>query len=329
MTINNYSQDNGGVERYFFKDDFSQNTIGQYILRGTPTIMGGEFIIDTSGEGAYHYISSTNSSGSWEMTAKYTTPYSSGRQYITLQNGVNDNWAINVERMNSANLCDLHLITLSGGAIINVDGGATIADDTWFTVRAEFDGTYWKMFYNGVQKGSTTAGSKPDSSGIGVSTYTVGSAKVKSISYSPSISYSDYATADKTERYQTVSGTAIAFDTNHYNLVANTNSKYRLNSYQFGAGSQIYKIVLPASANDGDYAYVMFDGTADMTKGYGYGVIRTSGWWSAATVLDGSVTNMNAPVVGVADGDTVYIKIENDPSRGVWYGDISETGVWT
>lgn len=73
---------------------------------------------------------------------------------------------------------------------------------------------------------------------------------------------------------------------------------------------------------------MQFAASSDATKGYGYGVIRTGdNAWNTATVVDQTVTT-GTPIAGIVDNDTVYIKIELDAEHGVWYGDISETGVW-
>lgn len=142
---------------------------------------------------------------------------------------------------------------------------------------------------------------------------------------STTVSYADDASSDVSARYATVAGTTIAFDTDHYNLVANTDSRYRLKSYQFKSGQYLYKFTLPASGSDGDYVTANFAApSGDMSKRWGVGVIRKNGGWNVSTSTDGTITDSMTTISGLADGDVAYSKILWDSERGYYTGTVYE-----
>jgi hypothetical protein len=319
----NYSQDNNGIDRFFFKDDFSSNTIMGYTVTGTPAITSGVLTLASADE-IIKVLQAGDATGLWEARMQYTTIWVSGTQSLKQYFGSNS--YLDVQRK-SGNAIWLQLTVNGASLITTTDTTTTLADSIYGRGRVIYDGINYQMYWNDVAIGVTTAGGSPTAPSVGLLA-TDSVIVVDELMYAPSIAYSDPVSIDNTERYANVSGAALAFDTNHYHIIANTDSKYRLKSYQFGAGQQIYKMKLPASGTDGDYIYAQFVGTSDMTKGYGLGVNRTGGVWNECTVLDGVVTNTGFTIAGLIDGDTFYTKVEFDPDRGVWYGEISESGVW-
>ena len=323
ITTYNYSQDNNGIERFFFKDDFSSNTFIGYIVTGTPSIASGTLTL-SSADKIIKVLQAGDATGLWEARLQYTTDWVSGTQSLKQYFGSTS--YLDIQR-NDGDFIWLQFTVNGASLIATTNTTVSLADSIYGRGRIVYDGTNYQMYWNDVAVGATTAGSSPTSPSIGLLA-TDSVIVIDELMYAPSIAYSDPVSEDKTKRYINVSGTALTFDTNHYHMVANTDSKYRLKSYQFGAGQQIYKMTLPAGGTDGDYIYVQFAGTSDMTKGYGLGVNRTGGVWNECTVLNGIVTNTGFTIIGLSDGDTVYVKVEFDPNHGVWYGEVSESGVW-
>jgi len=306
------------IEMRFFKDDFSVDSLAQYTQTGTVAIASGAATIETT-EKIIKALQAGDTTGKWDTVCKFTTTYSVD-QSCKLYFGATS--YIDIQRK-TGNAIYLQLTVNGSSLIASTDTTATLADDTYGRASVTYDGTNYQMIWNGVAVGSATAGTVPTTPSIGVLA-TASTVVLDELSYIPSVAYTDPCSADLTARLATVTGTDAAFDTDKYNLVANTDSKYRLKSYQFGSGSRIFKFTLPASCNDGDYVNMRFCSIGDLSLGYGVGVIRVSGAWNAYTVKD--VTGTTGGVItDLADGNTVYIEVERSSEHGVYWYYIYET----
>jgi hypothetical protein len=345
------SKDNNGVERKFFKDDFSNDTSSQYTAsRDLP-------VWDTA-----------NKRVTKELTASNEVTYTSNN-YITDSTGtglVGCSINVDVDSDDNANYRGLIIgLYVNSSNIITIrlvrDAHATTGYIKVYKsvagVSTQIGSTYSTGDYSGYHRIALSYNSSTGAvigylDGVSVVTGTVSdtvfvtSMKFLSDWYkagatactyymldltcSPSVAYTDLFAADTSARYLQVTGT-VAFNTNHLDLTATDVGagayvRERLKSYQFGAGNRLKKIKLPASCTTGDYINVKMCATPDLLLGYGLGVIRQAdATWHICTVKDVTVTDTGTEVTGLADGDYCYIETDWDASSGVYWGYVYES----
>ena len=315
------TKDNSGIERVFFKDDFSNNTIANYTLSGSAaTIAAGIMSVPATGV-AYHTLTGAGTTGKWDGVVEFTA---SGAGTAKLLLGDAGTSYVIATRIVTTNEMWLQLYIGGVSKIANTDTATTLADSTFARVSAVYDGTSWQMYWNGVAVGANTASITVTTPIIGVSAGTIAGAW-NELTYLPSVASTDSFATDTSTRYAQVSGT-VAYDTDHLKLTAADNAKVseRLKSNKFGSGNRIKKITLPASSTNGDYVNLKLGATGDLLLGYGVGIIRTAGAWNICTVKDVTVTD-TAVASGVADTNAFYIDVDWDSEQGVIYGYVYVT----
>jgi len=324
------SQDNNGVERFFFKDDFSNDTLAQYTVTGTPTIAAGVLTM-AYGDKIERVLPSTCTTGKWEMVAQFDTDWVDTDQAIYLYIG--DNSYYRLLRITGDVIWSM--LWINGQAKILETTTRTLASNVDFRAEVIYDGTNYTVAIYGMSGAytKTVAASSPTVPSIGVKDYAAGvivtAITVNEITFCPSIAYTDTFGADTSTRYAAVTGT-VAFSTDHLNLttgnVAGNYVRERLRSYQFGRGNRLKKVKLPAACVAGDYVNIKMCATGDLLLGYGLGVIRQAdATWHICTVKDVTVTDTGTEVTGLVDGDYCYIETDWNPDQGVFWGYVYET----
>jgi hypothetical protein len=278
------SQDNNGVERKFFKDDFSNDTLGQYTVTGSPTIASGVLTLVIE-EYIKKSLSETSNIGVFSTVFQFDSAYSTVTQrvylYMGLASGATSYLRVSREAGNNIRL----FLFLNGStSVTDFSTGYTLADSTPLYVEIAISETTYTIrlvgtstpFSQGYAK--TTRILSPcigvGSSGASATDNTI---TVNELTYTPSVAYTDTCAADNTARYAQVTGTAMAFNTNKYDLSPTTfaYNRVRLKSYQNKEGSRKLKISTPASNNsEGDCIMVGTAETGDLLKGCRFGVLR-------------------------------------------------------
>ena len=303
------SKDNSGIERKFFKDTFDSDSSAQYTTVGSPTIGSGTAVL---------------TQGASSVSMKTNTNFNTNAGVITsvLKFSGEDRWC-RIYTSGSTNYIILYISPSSHKLVFRrTIGGVneamgeqetkSLSTDAYCTIQLVITGSKWQLYIDGTEYG--TAGGIAYTSGISnvaVSTNTNSmTLTLNELTFSPPIAYSDAFTTDTSTRYATVSGTAITYNTDHLDLVANANSKYRFKSYKFQDGNYKTALTLPASGNDGDYVYTSFRTDGSITMGSGVGVIRGNGAWNYTRINGTEITDSKVAVAGLSDGGSFYVDID-------------------
>jgi hypothetical protein len=340
------SKDNNDIERKFWKDDFSVDSFPFYdnVVANSKnyfTVSGGELVFNTNGESVQPEIVSQFAGckyGEYELVFKVNDPEIDTKKLISILfavNGVNY-WGVLLTREigNTISRCYLHknnvIVSGSGKTYDSInfnDGNYHTLKVVWTTTGITFylDGSLGNTY-------APTSNNYPSISdakiGVGIPYIQYScNANIASITYRPSISYTDDFTTDTVSgangRYQAVTGTVAYDDVNKRMNVttatgANGKASGRLKSYKFTEGSQIYDVTLPTGA-DGDFiTLVTHPANGLMTDGIGVGLQSDgAGNWNLATLSGTTVTE--GADSGLDDGDVARIEIEKDLSGAYWY----------
>jgi hypothetical protein len=331
------SKDNNDIERKFWKDDFSVDSSSQYeFADGSTNFVQWSWIDNTleySGPRVEnirmkHILPSRD--GMYSITVEPTAEPSSVAPEIgillgnsNLTSGIfygvrkdGDRWYILArEYVNNVPKDGSVLYT----SIQNPVGSS-------HELKVIVSGSSYSFYYDGILKSSISWTPIDPIPRIGIRGHTVPT-KVHSLTYSPSISYSDDFTTDTVTgangRYQAVTGTVAYDDTNKRMNVttaagANGKASGRLKSYKFCEGAQQYDVTLPVG-DDGDFICLVTHATNPaMTNGIGVGLQSDgAGNWNLAT-LSGTTVTVGASS-GLTDGKTARIEIEKDITGAYWY----------
>ncbi len=336
------SKDNNDIERKFWKDDFSVDSLPFYdnVIAHSKnyfTVSGGELVFNTNGESVEPEIVSQFNGcnyGEYELVFKINDPEVDVRKLISIVIAVSgaDYWGILFSREAGGTTTSgyLHKNNYITSGKPKVYDGININDGNYHTLRVTWTPSGIVYYLDGSigDTYSPTSNNYPDISNakIGVGSPYTGyhcNANISSIAYRPGESYSDDFTSDTTERYQPVLGTVAYDDANKRMNVttatgANGKASGRLKSYKFCEGSQIYDVLLPTGA-DGDFICLVTHATDPaMTNGIGVGLQSDgAGNWNLAT-LSGTTVTVGASS-GLTDGKTARIEIEKDITGAYWY----------
>ena len=317
------TKDNNGVERYFFKDTFSDNTIANYTLSGTsPSIAAGIMSVPATGQ-AYHTITA-GTTGKWDGVVEFTAAGAGTAKLLLGDAGTS---YVIVTRIVTTNRIWLQLYIGGVSKIANTDTTVTLADSTFARVSAVYDGTSWQMSWNDTAVGANTASITVTTPIIGVAAATIASAWDE-ITFSPSVAFTDSFATDTSTRYAQVSGTVAYGGAGILSLTAAANAKVseRLRSYKFKSGNRLKQLTLPATCHTGDYVNIKLGATGDLLLGYGVGVIRQADTtWHICTVKDVTVTDTGTEVTGLADNQAFYVDVDWCSECGVIYGYVYKT----
>ena len=204
------SQDNNGVERSFFKDDFSNDTLAQYTVTGTPTIAAGVLTM-AYGDKIERVLPSTCTTGKWEMVAQFDTDWVDTDQAIYLYIG--DNSYYRLLRITGDVIWSM--LWINGQAKILETTTRTLASNVDFRAEVIYDGTNYTVAIYGMSGAysKTVAASSPTVPSIAVRDWAAGvivtAITVNEITYSPSIAFQDLFGSDTETRYMQLASTNI------------------------------------------------------------------------------------------------------------------------
>ena len=331
------TQDNNGAERFFFKDDFSNNTIANYSLTGTPTISSGVLTLNY-GDRAVKLLQTTATTGKWSAVFSYDTSYVATTQYFIFYFGyaTGANSYLRMTR-GAANAMSFALY-VNGVSIGSDNFGVSLADSTPAHVSLRYDGSTYTISLNGVDFGTTYAGESTSEPAIGGCPSHVDPLDITIYewTYSPSIANAETFTVDDETRYMQLASTDLStwaaaaagdvvVDTVNHKMTLASNDDRGLmavfKSYNFGSGE--YEFAFD-NANDGgggsDNCGCVF-GYQDINNTYRlYVTDNTSGTETLrlAKVVAGSQTTiLDADVsASYTRGNKTWIKIHWDAERG-------------
>lgn len=332
-------QDNNGVERKFFKDDFSNDTIANYtISTGSPTISGG--VLNTARvDKLYKTLDSTATTGKWEFVLKFGTAWATTDQYARCMIG-STSWA-NVIRY-TGNVVKVNMWINSQSFGVGTFS-TIVADDTYINVTITFDGTNYKEYIDGVLAGTqslTTTVVSPSIGFInGTDNPTPCVVTLNEWTYTPSVAFTDSFTADTEARYMQQSyiaawGASAAGDVvittgtpGYITLAGSTGTEAQvstiLRSYNFVSGS--YKAAFIDNGDGGgtyDYSYLDFC-VQDINNKYNvciYDQVGVGQTLQINKVVNGSSSTIaSTALVGYTKGNKTWIEVHYSRETGTMW----------
>lgn len=330
-------------ERFFFVDDFSNNTIGQYTLTGAPTISGGELVLAAS-EKAVKTLNTTSTTGKWTAITKFTTTLAAS-QYIYLHFGSGNNY-VGLKRL-TGNVIEMFMY-LNDALVISstAPGGApTLADDTYCRISMTYDGATYTIFYNDASVATYSSSTPATNPTIGGSTSGT-AAKYDKWDYIPSVTFTDPFTADTEARYHQLQNPAgagaddIVVGGGVMTIAGTGGNEYSLyavlKSYNFGSGE--YEIAFKNNGDGGGGAdtICVFFGHLDVQNTYRL-TVNDNGTGSAVDLrLYYLFNNYSTQIGSTKDirgryvrGNKTWVKIQWDAIAGrFWIYLRDDAGVY-
>ena len=357
LPVNTISKDNGDVERKFWKDDFSVDSLGGYeVIDGSVEYVTDHIKVYNN---TYFYPIKFKNSAGYGVRAHIKQPGVSGTMVngfnqiqfmfggdIPSQFPVSEDYTkrIGVALYNGGPDTDslyMGIVTLNSPVIWTRIKQFPSSQDYFdslaagYTLEVSIDKNGY-MIISIPEYGYTWTTSAPvklsEMSTFRILTYNLKTPiEIYRLSVTPSISYADDFTTDTSERYQAVTGTVAYDDANKRMNVttatgANGKASGRLKSYKFCEGAQQFDVTLPVGA-DGDFICMVTHATDPaMTNGIGVGLQSDgAGNWNLVTLSGTTVTE--GADSGLDDGDVARIEIEKDDKGCYWYYIYDASGV--
>jgi hypothetical protein len=349
------TKDNNGVERKFFKDDFSNDTIANYTKTGTPTIAAGVLTMAYDDK-IIKTLPTTATTGRWGAEVQFGTAYVATTQQIQLFCGTN---TILATKRQAGNVIKFQLVVNGVTCVAETSTATTLADSVYGRPTVDYDGTNWQMYWNGVAVGAATAGAAPTTPSIGIlntadaGIVTVGT--INSLTYVPSVAYTDLFATDTETRYmQLISADALATWTaatatgwvisggvlTVKGSDIDEGTMGALRSYNFGSGSyqisaknnnlttatpDAFGIVFGYQDSANRYKAVVEEWGPSSSTPYGFKIYKTVAGTTTQLGTTAAVTASN-----YTRGASCYFRIDWDAERGQTWGFISATpDTWT